>query len=186
MELRAGLLPWSFFARAVVDASNSLIGKAKLISKVYTPRSIVPIAAGMVAFVDFLISFAILVALMIWYQFTPGWQILLLPLFVAIGVWICAQRQILRLPLRRPVHCPIRPLCVASRIQRQHRPGSVAACLLPQSDGRGDRWVSLVPAWGPERAVFARFVAQPGSHGLLRLVWHPAVQKNGKELADLI
>jgi hypothetical protein len=72
----------------------------------------------MVAFVDFLISFAILVALMIWYQFTPGWQILLLPLFVAIGVWICAQRQILRLPLRRPVHCPIGPLCVASRIQR--------------------------------------------------------------------
>jgi lipopolysaccharide transport system permease protein len=71
MELRAGLLPWSFFARAVVDASNSLIGKAKLISKVYTPRSIVPIAAGMVAFVDFLISFAILVALMIWYQFMP-------------------------------------------------------------------------------------------------------------------
>src|SRR5436190_1135080 len=94
----AGMLPWSFFATAVADASNSLIGNANLISKVYFPRLIVPIAAVMVAFVDFLISFAILVALMIWYQFMPGWQILLLPVFagvafmasLGIGVWITA------------------------------------------------------------------------------------------------
>src|SRR5262249_40359 len=92
----AGILPWSFFATAVADASNSLIGNANLISKVYFPRLIVPIAAVIVAFVDFLISFAILVALMIWYEFMPGWQIFLLPLFVAmafmaslgIGMWI--------------------------------------------------------------------------------------------------
>jgi hypothetical protein len=93
----AGLLPWSFFATAVVDASNSLIGNANLISKVYFPRLIVPIAAVMVAFVDFLISFAILVTLMIWYQFMPGWQILLLPLFAAIafatsfGIGVCGS-----------------------------------------------------------------------------------------------
>jgi lipopolysaccharide transport system permease protein len=94
----AGMLPWSFFATAVGDASNSLLGNANLISKVYFPRLIVPIAAVMVAFVDFLISFAILAALMVWYQFMPGWQILLLPAFVAvasitsfgIGVWITA------------------------------------------------------------------------------------------------
>src|SRR5262245_11946332 len=94
----AGMLPWSLFATAVADASNSLIGNANLISKVYFPRLIVPIAAVMVAFVDFLISFAILVALMIWYRFMPGWQILLLPTFAGIafmaslgvGVWITA------------------------------------------------------------------------------------------------
>src|SRR6266498_2861909 len=94
----AGMLPWSFFATAVADASNSLIGNANLIGKVYFPRLIVPIAAVMVAFVDFLISFAILVGLMIWYQFMPSWQILLLPAFAAvafmasfgIGVWITA------------------------------------------------------------------------------------------------
>jgi lipopolysaccharide transport system permease protein len=94
----AGLLPWSFFATAVADASNSLIVNANLISKVYFPRLIVPIAAVMVAFVDFLISFAILVALMMWFQFLPGWQIFLLPVFAAIafmaslgvGVWITA------------------------------------------------------------------------------------------------
>jgi lipopolysaccharide transport system permease protein len=94
----AGMLPWSFFAMAVADASNSLISNANLISKVYFPRLIVPIAAVMVAFVDFIIGFAILVVLMIWYQFLPGWQILLLPAFAAvafmaslgIGVWITA------------------------------------------------------------------------------------------------
>ena len=94
----AGMLPWSFFATAVADASNSLIGNANLISKVYFPRLIVPIAAVMVAFVDFLISFGILVALMIWYRFMPGWQILLLPVFAGIafmaslgvGMWITA------------------------------------------------------------------------------------------------
>jgi lipopolysaccharide transport system permease protein len=94
----AGLLPWSFFATALGDASNSLIGNAHLISKVYFPRLIVPIAAVMVAFVDFLISFVILVTLMVWYQFMPGWQVLLLPVFAGIafmaslgvGVWITA------------------------------------------------------------------------------------------------
>src|SRR5436190_3827483 len=94
----AGMLPWSFFATAAVDASNSLISNANLIGKVYFPRLIVPTAAVMVEFVDFLIGFAILVGLMIWYQFAPGWQVLLLPVFafiaftasIGIGVWITA------------------------------------------------------------------------------------------------
>jgi lipopolysaccharide transport system permease protein len=94
----AGMLPWSFFSAALTDASNSLIGNANLITKIYFPRLIVPIAAVMTDFVDFLISFVILVGLMIWYQFMPGWQILLLPAFVTvvflaslgIGAWITA------------------------------------------------------------------------------------------------
>jgi lipopolysaccharide transport system permease protein len=94
----AGMLPWSFFATAVVDASNSLISNANLVGKVYFPRLIVPTAAVMVAFVDFLVGFVILIGLMIWYQFAPGWQVLLLPLFasiafaasIGIGVWITA------------------------------------------------------------------------------------------------
>src|SRR5215472_1132151 len=81
----AGMLPWSFFATAVADASNSLIANPNLISKVYFPRLIVPTSAVIVAFVDFLISFAILVSLMIWYRFVPGWQILLLPVFAVIA-----------------------------------------------------------------------------------------------------
>lgn len=94
----AGLLPWQFFSSSLSSASNSLIGNANLISKVYFPRLIVPTAAVVVSFIDFLISFSILVLVMVWYQFMPGWQILTLPFFVLMaflaalgpGLWITA------------------------------------------------------------------------------------------------
>ncbi len=94
----AGMLPWTFFSTALADASNSLIGNANLISKVYFPRLIVPTATVVVALVDFLISFAVLVAMMLWYQYLPGWQILFLPGFILLafiaslgpGLWITA------------------------------------------------------------------------------------------------
>jgi lipopolysaccharide transport system permease protein len=81
----AGMLPWTFFATGLAEASNSLVANANLIGKVYFPRLIVPTATVVVAFVDFLVSFCILVALLIWYQFAPGWQIFLLPLFVILA-----------------------------------------------------------------------------------------------------
>ena len=94
----AGMLPWSLFATGITDASNSLIANANLISKVYFPRLIVPIATVVVAFVDFLISFAILIAMMAWYSYGPDWRITFLPVFVlfaciaSIGpaLWITA------------------------------------------------------------------------------------------------
>ena len=94
----AGLLPWQLFATSLTGASNSLIGNANLISKVYFPRLIVPASAVVVAFVDFLVSFAILACLMIWYQYLPSWQILTLPFFIIMaflaslgpGLWITA------------------------------------------------------------------------------------------------
>ena len=71
----AAMLPWSLFSTALGEASNSLIGNANLISKVYFPRLIVPTATVVTAFVDFLISFVILVALMVYYKkYTIGHQ----------------------------------------------------------------------------------------------------------------
>jgi lipopolysaccharide transport system permease protein len=81
----AGMLPWTFFSTSLSDASVSLVGNANLISKVYFPRLIVPTATAVVAFADFLITFALLVGMMIWYQFAPGWQILALPAFVLLA-----------------------------------------------------------------------------------------------------
>lgn len=78
----AGMLPWTFFATGITDAANSLITDTNLISKVYFPRLIVPIATIVVALADFVISFCILIALMGWYQFLPSWHILTLPIFV--------------------------------------------------------------------------------------------------------
>jgi lipopolysaccharide transport system permease protein len=81
----AGMLPWTFFSTGLAEASNSLISNANLISKVYFPRLIIPTATVAVAFVEFLISFCILIVLMAWYHFLPGWQIVLLPVFVLLG-----------------------------------------------------------------------------------------------------
>src|ERR1700689_3396272 len=98
LMVMAGMLPWMFFSTSLSDASNSLIGSAGLIGKIYFPRLIIPTATIVVAFIDLLISFAILCVMMVWYQFLPTWQILLLPLFVLLaflaslgpGLWVTA------------------------------------------------------------------------------------------------
>jgi homopolymeric O-antigen transport system permease protein len=82
----AGLLPWQLFAGIFAGAAGSLIGNVNLISKVYFPRLMVPTARGGVAFVDFLIGLVIFFALMAWYHFLPGWQIVTLPLFLVMAI----------------------------------------------------------------------------------------------------
>jgi lipopolysaccharide transport system permease protein len=80
----AGMLPWMFFSSALTSASQSLVGNANLISKVYFPRVIIPASSIVTSFVDFLISFLLLVAMMAWYRFAPSWNLLALPVFVAL------------------------------------------------------------------------------------------------------
>jgi lipopolysaccharide transport system permease protein len=81
----AGMLPWTFFATGLADASNSLINNANLIGKVYFPRLIVPTATLIVSLVDFFVSFFLLVGMFVWYRFVPGWQIVFLPFFAALA-----------------------------------------------------------------------------------------------------
>jgi lipopolysaccharide transport system permease protein len=80
----AGLLPWTLFSSILGDASSSVMNNANLVSKVFFPRLLVPMATVMVALIDFAVSLTILAGLMIWYAVVPGWQILLLPVFVAL------------------------------------------------------------------------------------------------------
>jgi lipopolysaccharide transport system permease protein len=94
----AAMLPWSLFSNALSESSNSLIDNTNLIGKVYFPRLIIPSATLVTAFIDFLISFIILVGMMVYYQFAPGRQMLLLPFFIILallaslgpGLWITA------------------------------------------------------------------------------------------------
>ncbi len=81
----AGLLPWQFFSSSLTEASNSLIGNTNLITKVYFPRLIIPASAVITSFVDFAISFGLLVLMMIGYQYTPSWQIVFLPIFLLLA-----------------------------------------------------------------------------------------------------
>jgi lipopolysaccharide transport system permease protein len=82
----AGTLPWTLFASGLTDSSNSLIGNAHLISKIYFPRLIVPAAAIVVSVVDFMISFCLFLIMMAWYRFWPGWQLVALPFFLLLGL----------------------------------------------------------------------------------------------------
>ena len=94
----AAMLPWQLFATSLSEASNSLIGNANLISKIYFPRMIVPSSAVIVSFVDFAISCALLALFMIFYHVWPAWQLVFLPLFTALalltslgaGLWFAA------------------------------------------------------------------------------------------------
>lgn len=94
----AAMLPWMFFSTALSTASQSLVANAHLISKVYFPRMIVPASSVITSFVDFLVSFLVLLGMMAWYRFWPDWHILTLPLFMALaflaaigpGLWITA------------------------------------------------------------------------------------------------
>ena len=83
----AGMLPWFLFSSILGEASNSLVVNASLISKVYFPRLIVPVSAGVVALVDFAINLLILAGMMVWYGFIPNWRIVFLPAFIVLAVF---------------------------------------------------------------------------------------------------
>jgi lipopolysaccharide transport system permease protein len=81
----AAMLPWQFFSTSFSEASNSLVASSNLLTKIYFPRLIIPASTVIVNFVDFLISFIILIGLMIWYHFVPSLTILCLPLFLGLA-----------------------------------------------------------------------------------------------------
>lgn len=80
------LLPWQLFAQSVTRASMSIVSNQGLISKVYFPRLIIPLAPVLAALVDFGIAFVVLVGMMFWYRIVPGPAVLLLPAFVLLAV----------------------------------------------------------------------------------------------------
>ena len=94
----AAMLPWQFFATSLSESSQSLIGNANLISKIYFPRLIVPASSVITSFADFLITFVLLLGMMAWYQFWPDWRIVTLPFFIVLafgaamgtGLWLSA------------------------------------------------------------------------------------------------
>jgi lipopolysaccharide transport system permease protein len=79
------LLPWTYFSQALARSGGSLVGDAHLISKVYFPRLIIPIATAITPFFDFIFSFLTLIFLMFWFGIVPHWGLLSLPLFLMLA-----------------------------------------------------------------------------------------------------
>jgi lipopolysaccharide transport system permease protein len=94
----AALVPWTFFAYGLSQSSNSLVGSANLISKVYFPRLVVPLSSVLSGVVDFALAFLVLLAMMPFYGAVPAWNILWLPAFLllalvtalGVGLWLSA------------------------------------------------------------------------------------------------
>jgi lipopolysaccharide transport system permease protein len=94
----AALVPWTYFSNALVDGANCLVGNANMLSKVYFPRMLMPLAAVAAKLVDFTIAMTLLAGLMLWYGQAPTWGVLMLPLLIllmiltaaGLGMWLTA------------------------------------------------------------------------------------------------
>jgi lipopolysaccharide transport system permease protein len=94
----AALLPWQLFAYALTESSNSVVANERLITKVYFPRLVVPLASVLAGLVDFAIAFTLVIGMMVWYGVRPTWALLTLPFFIlfavatafGVGLWLSA------------------------------------------------------------------------------------------------
>ncbi|WP_233148145.1 ABC transporter permease [Rhodopirellula sp. MGV] len=94
----AGLMPWLYFSTSLTGVTQSVVGGSALLTKVYFPRIVLPLAKIGVGLVEFALQFLMLIVMMAWYQYTPGLSVLAIPLFVGItvltalgfGIWLTA------------------------------------------------------------------------------------------------
>jgi len=94
----AALVPWTFFSTGLMSSSNSLIGSAHLISKVYFPRMIIPASSVLAAMVDMAVTLALVLIMYFWYSVPLSWTLILLPLPIVVaaalafgfGLWLSA------------------------------------------------------------------------------------------------
>jgi lipopolysaccharide transport system permease protein len=98
------LVPWTLFTKALLDASKSLVSSSHIITKIYFPRIILPLATILAGIVDFLIAFIVLIGMMFFYQIAPTSNIWTLPLFLllalvtalGVGLWLSALNVLYR------------------------------------------------------------------------------------------
>jgi len=93
-----GLLPWMYFASCLAHSSLSVAGNSPLVTKVYFPRLLIPLASIVVPLIDFLIAAVVLVGMFVWFDFTPHWHAVVTPVFLGmalmtafgVGLWLSA------------------------------------------------------------------------------------------------
>lgn len=98
------LVPWQYFSKSLTSSGNSLINNQHLITKVYFPRMVAPLASITAPLVDFGVAFLVLILMMVWYGVVPGWQVVFVPVFIAfaamtslaISLWAAALNAIYR------------------------------------------------------------------------------------------
>jgi lipopolysaccharide transport system permease protein len=92
------MLPWTYFAQCLSASSTSIVGNQNLITKVYFPRLIIPLAAVAAPVIDFLLAFIVLIGMFLYYGRTPHWHLVVIPVFLGmalvtafgVGLWLSA------------------------------------------------------------------------------------------------
>jgi lipopolysaccharide transport system permease protein len=100
----SALLPWMYFSTSLQNATNTIVEQQRVITKVYFPRLVLPLAAVLSGLLDFAVSFVVFLAMMLYYRIAPGPAILMLPAFVllavltalGVGLWLSALNAIYR------------------------------------------------------------------------------------------
>ena len=149
----AGLLPWQMFAFALTESTNSLVASQSVITKVYFPRLIVPLASIAVAVLDFGIAFTVLVAMMVVVRVGLRPAVAFLPLFlgltiltaIAAGLWLSALNARYR-DVRYAMPFLRRSGCSSARSRTgEPGPGEIPVALRSQSAGRTGGGIPLGP-----------------------------------------
>jgi lipopolysaccharide transport system permease protein len=172
------LVPWQLFARSVVSSGDSLVANQHLITKVYFPRLIAPIAPIFAALVDFALAFVVLLGMMALFGITPGPAVLALPLFVilavaaalAVALWLSAANAIYRdvrqaLPFFVQLWMFVTPVVYTTASVMTERPGWVRIVygLNPMAGVvEGFRWALLGGAEPPWQVLAGSVLVTTG------------------------
>jgi len=167
----AALVPWTFFANGLNQASNSLVGSAALVKKVYFPRLVIPLASVLSGVVDFVLALTVLVGMMAYYGFVPSARIAFLPLFfllalmaaLAVGLWLSALNVEFRdvrytLPFLTQLWLFVTPIAYPSSLLSE--PWRTLYGLNPMAGVvEGFRWSLLQSGGRPDGMIIASSIA---------------------------
>jgi lipopolysaccharide transport system permease protein len=100
----SALLPWMYFAQALTSTTNSMVANQRIITRIYFPRVILPLAAVLTGIVDFAVAFVVLLAMLVWYGSLPPLTVLLVPFLLlttvmtalGVGLWLAALNALYR------------------------------------------------------------------------------------------
>jgi lipopolysaccharide transport system permease protein len=157
-----GLVPWTFFAYGLTQSSNSLVGNAQLINKVFFPRLVVPIASVLSGFVDFALAFIMLIGMMLVFRISPTVNVLWLPLFLllafitalGVGLWLSAMNVEYRdirymVPFVIQIWMFISPVAYPSSLIKNSLLRLIYGLNPMVGVLEGFRWALLGPAYAP-------------------------------------
>jgi lipopolysaccharide transport system permease protein len=162
----AALVPWTFFSNGLSNSSNSLVGSANLIRKVYFPRLAIPISTILSGFIDFVLSFVVLIGMMFYFGIYPTWHIVYLPLFLllacvtalGVGLWLSAANVLFRdvkyvVPFLAQLWMFATPIAYSSRLL--HEPWLTIYGLNPMVGVvEGFRWALLGTSSAPTSTIW--------------------------------